>query len=242
MATLREIENKRRKHYKAAASSFRKVLKEQKALFYFELPRQETPERMQALADNYFIDFRLTKEAFFKIYLTTFPEFANTVTIENKAPSGWWETYVKNWLELNSGERIKQIDLTSKDDIVRVTREVLSEGQKNGESIFQMSKQITTKLKGFDPYRAERIARTEVVSAANMGSYKGAIMSGATHKTWLAARDHRTRKSHAKLNRTTIPMNEKFKISKHGMLYPLDPDGDANEVIQCRCGISFSIK
>jgi hypothetical protein len=95
--------------------------------------------------------------------------------------------------------------------------------------------------------RAITIARTEALAAYNGGrfaSYVGlAKATGGTsgyEKIWLATHDHRTRYTHTRpgggdLQR--VGLLEHFTIGGVPMLYPGDPEGPADETINCRCTI-----
>lgn len=81
--------------------------------------------------------------------------------------------------------------------------------------------------------RAQVIARTEVIGAANFGSRAAALQTGLElRKEWIATPGDRTRDTHAALNGTKVAMSEAYP---NGLMFPGDPDGAAAEVIQCRC-------
>jgi hypothetical protein len=96
----------------------------------------------------------------------------------------------------------------------------------------------------FLDYRAETIARTEALRAAQQGAndnWNNAVQSGSVSieqvvRTWLAAKDIRVRDSHRTLNGQKRKLGESFITSSGVSLrYPCDPDGPASETIQCRC-------
>ena len=65
---------------------------------------------------------------------------------------------------------------------------------------------------------------------------------GIQQKEWLATIDNRTRDSHLWLHETRIPIDDMFEVPAAGgldyMLYPADPSGSAENVVNCRCTIS----
>lgn len=87
---------------------------------------------------------------------------------------------------------------------------------------------------GFDRGRALRIARTEAGSAANGAAIAGFQAGGANGKGWLATDDSRTRDSHRELDGEVVPIGSVFS---NGLRFPGDPQGEAEEVINCRCSI-----
>ena len=85
--------------------------------------------------------------------------------------------------------------------------------------------------------RAYRIARTELGMAMNTGHDEGARQVSqefdlVLEKGWASARDGRVRASHAEIHGMFVGMDEAFP---NGLMYPGDPNGSAEEVINCRC-------
>jgi hypothetical protein len=128
----------------------------------------------------------------------------------------------------------------------------LIEAQRTGMSIQDVAdKMIEAK---FPKNRAIVIARTETIKAANYGAVAGAKKTGyKTNKQWVAARDNRTRRlprdaySHLAMDGVNIPIEEPFKVPKKTGGYddiqqPGSPDGDAGNVIQCRCTVGFVLQ
>lgn len=86
---------------------------------------------------------------------------------------------------------------------------------------------------GWVGWRAERIARTEIIGTANRGGYEGMVQSGVVKtKIWLATKDARTRDSHRSMDGEEVPLKERYS---NGLLHPGDWDGHAAEIINCRC-------
>jgi SPP1 gp7 family putative phage head morphogenesis protein len=83
---------------------------------------------------------------------------------------------------------------------------------------------------------AVRIARTEttrVMSGARLDSMEHAQNKGLPlEKVWVATLDDRTRDRHAEIDGEQQPLDKPFS---NGLMYPGDPSGDADQVIQCRC-------
>jgi len=81
--------------------------------------------------------------------------------------------------------------------------------------------------------RANTVARTELGNV--MGDYRSAIMAanGVEKVRWISAHDNHVRESHQKCDaQGAIPMGQKFS---NGLRRPHDPEGEASEVINCRC-------
>jgi len=83
-------------------------------------------------------------------------------------------------------------------------------------------------------YEAERIARTEVAAVQSTASYTVYSENGVERKQWLTAGDDAVRDGHMELEGETVGIDETFS---NGLMYPGDENGDAGDVINCRCCI-----
>jgi hypothetical protein len=133
-----------------------------------------------------------------------------------------------------SGMRIT----TAPADLVRTMMESLQKSYDEGASIPRAARAMRAAGYEHSKMYAERIARTELIGAVNESSL--AMVSGGTdlgYKVWMATADDRTRPSHAELDGVTIPIDEVFD---NGCAFPGDPDGEADEVINCRCTLGYA--
>jgi hypothetical protein len=130
-------------------------------------------------------------------------------------------------------ERIRAIG----PDVADRLRVSLSEGLTTGEGIPGLQARVG-EVFGVGEHSAETIARTEVMGAANLAGHEAA---GVVHqtmpllKTWLSAGDDRTRDDHADADGQTVPYDEPFLVGGEELDYPLDPNGSAENTINCRC-------
>lgn len=130
--------------------------------------------------------------------------------------------------------------------------EKLIEGQQQAKSITQIADEMIKDK--FPKNRAIVVARTEVIKAANYGAVRGAKKTGyKMNKQWVASQDNRTRRvprdgySHLAMDGINIPIDEKFQVPKKTGGYddidqPGAPNGDAGNVIQCRCAVGFVVQ
>lgn len=98
--------------------------------------------------------------------------------------------------------------------------------------------------------RGETIARTETLSALNMGRFQAIAQLVDTGKVrrqdvtlvWNAARDLRTRDTHRALNGESVKFGEAF-VSPRGarLRYPGDPQAPASEIVNCRCNLRVRV-
>jgi len=85
--------------------------------------------------------------------------------------------------------------------------------------------------------RAKVIARTETMSSVNTGEFEVYKGEGVTKKEFLATMDDRTRDSHAKADGQIVAIDEPFDVGGEKIMYPGDPAGSAECVINCRCTV-----
>lgn len=87
-----------------------------------------------------------------------------------------------------------------------------------------------------EEFRAVRIARTENGIFWNGGGHEQAVAGGAIAHVWITSRDLRVRPSHAPMDNQCQPIEVSF-VTGAGvhLLFPCDPDGPPEEIINCRC-------
>lgn len=109
------------------------------------------------------------------------------------------------------------------------------QGIVNGESMQKIADRILPVVNN-NAAAAIRNARTMVTGAQNQGrqdSYEIMEEMGVViHKVWIATPDERTRESHLELDGEEVEVDEPFS---NGLMYPGDPNGDPEEVYNCRC-------
>ena len=115
----------------------------------------------------------------------------------------------------------------------------LSEGLNNGEGIDQLAERLQGLFEDTYKSRRQTIARTEVISANNKASLEAAKQAGMTTKAWLAALDERTREWHAAADGQTVNMDDQFTVGGELMDAPGDPNASAENLINCRCTLTF---
>jgi len=96
-------------------------------------------------------------------------------------------------------------------------------------------------------WQSARVARTETTAAMNFGGMKSADQFGfVLDKEWLSAHDNRVR-THAKGDRYDHREMDGKKVARHepfvfnngfdSLQYPGDPEGEAGNIINCRCSV-----
>ncbi len=121
-------------------------------------------------------------------------------------------------------------------------RSQLQEGVEAGEDMRQLATRVRAASE-MTAARAMTIARTEVHRAAEAGSLAQMRLSGFTNfevqKRWLATEDERTRLAHLQADGQLRGLNEVFDVGGEGLQFPGDPMGRADNIVNCRCTMSY---
>ena len=121
--------------------------------------------------------------------------------------------------------------------------DALAYGLEQGESTQELAWRVRHLDKVFGPVRAERIARTEVLTANRHGGYQIGKEAGCAEHEWRARTESaRTRDWHRTAHNQRVPYGQPYTISNRKgeleqLLYPGDTSLGAgpDNVIQCRC-------
>lgn len=137
-------------------------------------------------------------------------------------------------------------------DTFEYVRGVVDDGVRDGDSVDTISGRLQQLLRidatvDGQPvwdWQVQRIARTEAMAVYNGGGFNAAKAiedetGRGAFKQWLATKDPRTRHSHMAADGQTVPLTQQFDVGGASLLFPGDPTGPANEVIQCRCTTLF---
>ncbi len=90
------------------------------------------------------------------------------------------------------------------------------------------------------PNRATTVARTETIGALNAGRFEAFQIMAADadepmERLWLSTEDSRTRETHRLADQQRVALDQPFIIGGFPLMFPGDPTGPAQEVINCRC-------
>jgi hypothetical protein len=132
-------------------------------------------------------------------------------------------------------------------DVTETTRRqivgAVDRGYQDGIGTAEVARNIRGLVNNLASFRADAIARTETHGAANFGSDSAAKLTGLPLKReWLAAKDERTRESHAEADGQIVGPEEPFQVGGALLMYPGDPSGPGNEVINCRCVLGYVVE
>ena len=111
--------------------------------------------------------------------------------------------------------------------------QILTDGYRSGAGINEVGRQITERFDQLRTWEANRIARTEIHTAQNMGIMSSYESLGVEYTQWISAGDDgRTRDSHLEVDGEIIPFGEKYS---NDLSFPGDTSGPIEEWINCRC-------
>ena len=130
-------------------------------------------------------------------------------------------------------ERFKfQASEKTRERVNNEINQILAEGYKEGWGPRDVAQKIQKRFTDLSTYESRRIAQTEINTTRNFVQYNQLMDGGIEYKIWHAAHDSKTRKSHLKVDKEIVPINERFS---NGLMYPGDKDGDPSEWVNCRC-------
>lgn len=146
---------------------------------------------------------------------------------------------VAQYLEQFGGEKIANITNTTRAQIL----EQIAIGRKEGLGEREIAKRINTSAPSIGRVRAAVISRTESHAAGNFAAQESAKRTDAvTQREWIASGGSRTRESHNAADGQVVGMDEAFDVGGSRLMYPGDPSGPADEVINCRCAIGYIVE
>lgn len=143
---------------------------------------------------------------------------------------------------------LKEVDMDAdkKWNIEKMNREI-TQGIIQGEPIEKIADRLQ-RVTDMDRNAAVRNARTMMTGAENMGRAEAADDLKAQgipmDEVWSATYDNRTRESHLELDGTVRDANGLFGVGiiNKPLRYPADPEGDPEEIYNCRCRLSLQLK
>ena len=121
------------------------------------------------------------------------------------------------------------------DEIWEKVRTSIDAGLEAGDSRSDLADRVRDAFNELSRGRATVIAQTETGSAYGQGRQDVMVASGVEWKQWLSAEDDKVRPDHAEADGQAVPVDEPFDVGGEELMHPGDPDGSAEQVINCRC-------
>jgi len=142
---------------------------------------------------------------------------------------------ITKWAKRHAAKKV-QIAKTTQ---VRI-RNAVTRGLGKNDPPKVIAQAICKEVGGMSVSRAQNIARTETAAAMGHGEHMEMEATAAElgvdiRKTWTATEDENTRETHSDADGQTVPLDEPFTVGGAELMFPGDPDGPPEEIINCRC-------
>ena len=155
-------------------------------------------------------------------------------------PAMAYKLAAERWAARYGASRLTEVvGTTSKDAqliVSRATAQAVRDNLDERAAGLYIQAEIASKASSISRLRSRVIARTETHTASQSASHEAAKATGINvKKQWSASGGDRTRESHDQADGQTVGMEEYFDVGGEALLYPGDPNGSAENVINCRC-------
>ncbi len=138
--------------------------------------------------------------------------------------------------------RANQLAGNVTDTTYRRIQAELAEGTAAGDDVTALAARVRAVFEDAATSRALTIARTEVISAYNGATRTFAAVAPAdvvAGQEWISTRDARTREEHATVDGQVVTGSDPFTVGGEQLLYPGDPAGSPENVVNCRCTLAL---
>lgn len=134
------------------------------------------------------------------------------------------------------------------DEVYNLIFAELTDAVNDGDSVEQTAQRISALLSYTDserwPNRARVIAITETTRAYGAGTVAAGLEQSRLTgrrllKRWDTERDRRVRSSHRQADGQLVALSSPFQVGGFYLLFPGDPIGPPEEVINCRCDVTI---
>lgn len=167
--------------------------------------------------------------------LETKAEDGNKLFTEDELSS-----FLYSWAKKQAAKKVDGISKITRNKVVSIIANAVTDGTNPKAIAGDISKAIGG---DWGRSRAETIARTETHSASMFGEFTAVSEDGVVEmKEWIATSDSRTRIDHIHADGQKVPVDEAFSVGGEELMFPGDPDGSPEQVINCRCTVAYSVK
>lgn len=199
-----------------------------------------TVEHKQRLANLLRREYGVSFDLFGPRILREAPKH-HAMALETKAAQDEFDRARQAWIEQYVALKVTEIGGTTEKQAIAIIREATQEAVREGiASQAALGKLIQSRIteQGGIMARARSrvIARTESHASANAATQEAARATGLPMlKEWVSSSGSRTRDDHADADGQTRQLNEPFVVGGEELMFPGDPRGSAEQVINCRC-------
>lgn len=135
---------------------------------------------------------------------------------------------VYNRLSIQTFKASAQTMARVEDNVMKI----IAQSYQENWGIKDATRHLKKEFNGLKTYEANRIARTEINSSLNQGSFQTYHDYGIQYHQWWTGQDSRVRNSHKHLHGQIVPVGVPFENT---LMYPGDRTGPIKEWIHCRC-------
>jgi hypothetical protein len=149
-----------------------------------------------------------------------------------------WQDYADQWLKDNVGTKIDGITNTDQEWLANTLQSGLNEGKSNDE----IASDLTDDWDNMSDGRAGTIARTEMAGSYNYATQQtaGDLLPDDSTKIWNVTSSN-PRPWHEEADGQEVGIDEPFDVDGEDMMFPGDPSGSPENVINCMCVVSYNI-
>lgn len=151
-----------------------------------------------------------------------------------------WRNLMQDYVTTEILNHINNVTNTTKSRIATI----IERGANEGLGSERIASLIREEARGdITINRSRLIARTETIGALNQGRLLAIRSSNLEYeKKWLPTLDNRTRDSHIEMRDSDfIPVRDNFLVGGEYLNYPGDPNGRADNIINCRCTVTLQV-
>jgi SPP1 gp7 family putative phage head morphogenesis protein len=130
--------------------------------------------------------------------------------------------------------RENRISGASKEVFDRIKAE-LQEGIDAGESMAKLTDRVKGAFNDVSRSQAQRIASTETSAAYGTARQSAMRQAGIQKREWLTSGNDNVREAHKIAEGQQVGIDEPFSVGGEHLLYPGDPSGSPDNVINCHC-------
>lgn len=150
----------------------------------------------------------------------------------------------QKWINLFGAVKVTQITSTTKEQAQKIINQAIADAvaagldERGAAALLRsrMAEQGAT----LSRLRSRVIARTEAHNASTAATQAAAESAEIPMKReWIASGGERTREDHLNANGQIVGMYEPFSVGGESLMYPGDPNGSAEQVINCRCVVAY---
>jgi hypothetical protein len=170
--------------------------------------------------------------------------------VETKSTKSW-DYWAKNYISKRSGQAVGQIESATAKKVQSVVKRLTEAAVIDGNSDYDLAKDLQEHFEGLSDTRAITIARTETGMASNNATIEAAKALDVPNlvKEWVSVQDERTRNggksgndaNHLDMNGIQVNIDEKFSVPPDATMDgPGDDSAGPEQLVNCRCVLVFS--